>query len=193
MQDTLDRTAPDEGLDQIGITGKVLIGAAAGAVGTWALDRADWRMWNNESAEARQQTTSVRPGGEPPAQVLAGTIEKTFGLDASPEQHELAGDAIHYGLGIAPAVAYALYRDRLPGTGPARGALFGLGLFLAQDEGLNTLTGLGADPRRYPWQAHARGLVAHLVYGVVTELALDLADKGLKRRNRPAGQSRASS
>ena len=181
MQDILDRTGSDDGLDQVGTAGKALIGAAAGAVGTWALDRADWRMWNNEDAEARQQTTDVRPGGEPPAQVLAGTIEKAFHLDPSPEQHELAGQVIHYSIGIAPAVAYALFRDRLPGKGPARGALYGLGLFLAQDEALNTVTGLGADPRRYPWQAHARGLVAHLVYGVVTELALDLAGKALTR------------
>jgi hypothetical protein len=192
MQDTLQRTAPDDGLDQVGTAGKALIGAAAGAVGTWALDRADWRMWNAESAETRERTRSVRPNREPPAEVLAGTIEKTLGLDASPEQHELAGKVIHYGIGIAPAVAYALFRDRLPGSGPARGALYGVGLFLAQDEGLNTLTGLGANPQRYPWQAHARGLIAHTIYGVVTELALNVAGKALAKKegNARPGRSR---
>ena len=184
MRNSLDRTNSDDGLDQVGPAGKALIGAAAGAFGTWALDRADWRMWNNESTETREQTEGVRPGGEPPAQVLAGTIEQAFGMRPSPEQHELAGQVIHYSIGIAPAVAYALFRDRLPGTGMARGALYGLGLFLAQDEGLNTITGLGADPRRYPWQAHARGLVAHTIYGIATELALNLAGKALKQRRR---------
>lgn len=36
------------------------------------------------------------------------------------------------------------------------------------------MTRLAADPRRYPWQAHARGLVAHLVYGLVTDTALSV-------------------
>lgn len=84
---------------------------------------------------------------------------------------------VHYAIGIAPAIGYALLRDRLPMSGVARGALYGAGLFLTQDEVLNTVTGLGAKPQNYPWQAHARGLVAHTAYGIVTELALALADK----------------
>ena len=59
--------------------------------------------------------------------------------------------------------------------------LYGAGLFALQDEGLNSVTGLGAKPQDYPWQAHARGLVAHLVYGIVTELALSAIEKGLGR------------
>jgi hypothetical protein len=43
-----------------------------------------------------------------------------------------------------------------------------------QDEGLNAASGLAADPRKYPWQAHARGLAAHLVFGVVTNAVLNL-------------------
>ena len=55
--------------------------------------------------------------------------------------------------------------------------MFGLGLWLLQDEVLNSVTGLGAKPQEYPWQAHARGLAAHLAYGVVTELALGVVDR----------------
>ncbi len=51
------------------------------------------------------------------------------------------------------------------------------------------MTGLGAEPGRYPWQAHARGLVAHIVYGLATELALNLAGKALaKNQGRPGRQ-----
>jgi len=28
---------------------------------------------------------------------------------------------------------------------------------------------LSGNPQDYPWQAHVRGLVAHVVYGVVTD------------------------
>jgi hypothetical protein len=52
-----------------------------------------------------------------------------FGLDLTPEQHDLAGNVVHYGIGVAPAAAYALVRDELPVQGPARGLLYGLGLF----------------------------------------------------------------
>jgi len=76
----------------------------------------------------------------------------------------------HHGIGLA--IGYAPLRDQLPGRVIARGLAFGVGLFLAQDELVNTVTGLGARPTRYPWQAHARGLIAHAVYGVVTEMTL---------------------
>jgi hypothetical protein len=184
MQDVSDRettneTGPDEGY---GIVSKAVIGVAAGAVGTWALDRTDWRMWKQEDEEARLQTNAVRPFGEPPAHVLVSKAEKVLGLKPTPEQHEIAGDAVHYGIGIVPAVAYAVVRHKLPGGGPARGALFGLGLFLVQDELVNAATGVGAKPREYPWQAHARGLVSHLVYGVVTEVVLNMMDRSVRAR-----------
>ncbi len=151
----------------------LLMGAAAGEVAVWALDRADWFMWNRIDEKTRERTRSVRPGGEPPAHVLASVAERAAGLDLSERQHKLGGDLIHYSIGVAPAAAYALFRDKLPVAGPARGALYGLGMFLLQDEGLNSVSGLGAKPTDYPWQDHARGLIAHVVYGVTTELVLN--------------------
>jgi hypothetical protein len=47
-------------------------------------------------------------------------------------------------------------------------------LFLAQDEALNQVMGLSARQKDYPWQAHARGLVAHLTLGLVTNTVLNL-------------------
>jgi hypothetical protein len=52
----------------------------------------------------------------------------------------------------------------------------GLGLFLIQDEGLNQAMGISAKQKDYPWQAHARGLVAHLALGLVTDAVLNLLD-----------------
>ncbi len=151
----------------------LLMGAAAGAVAVWALDRADWFMWNRMDEKTRERTRSVRPGGEPPAHVLASAAERAAGLDVSERQHKISGDLIHYSIGVAPAAAYAVFRDKLPIAGPARGALYGLGMFLLQDESLNSISGLGAKPSDYPWQDHARGLVAHVVYGITTELVLN--------------------
>lgn len=171
--------------DDTGNTGlKILAGLAAGAVGVWALDRVDWFMWNREDPEARAQTTAVRPNGEPPAQALVSKVEGATGTHLEPATHEAVSQVVHYSIGIAPAIGYALLRDRLPVSGVARGALYGAGLFLTQDEGLNTVTGLGAKPQDYPWQAHARGIVAHTVYGIVTELTLTAFDTLMADRGR---------
>ena len=155
------------------------MGMVAGAIGVWALDRADYFMWNREDPETRAATRAVRPYGEPPAGVVVSELERATGRELTDEQHEAAQTAVHYAIGIGPAAGYALVRDKLPGRGPARGLLYGLGVFLLQDEGINAVTRLGADPRDYPWQAHGRGLVAHLVYGLTTELALNAMERFL--------------
>lgn len=157
-------------------------GAAAGVIGTVALDSVDWFLWDREDPASRRHTEEVRPRGEPPADVLVGRVENALGADVDERTHQKRGAAMHYAIGVVPAVGYALLRNRLPVEGVVRGALFGLGLWLVQDEVLNSATGLGAKPQDYPWQAHARGLAAHLAYGVTTELALNAADRVLVRQ-----------
>lgn len=169
------------GQTRVGAFATVVRGVMAGAIGTWALDRVDWFMWDRESEESRQRTRSVRPDGEPPAHVLAGKIERMLDLEASRERHAATGQAIHFAIGVLPAIAYAFMRDRLPGRGVARGLILGGGMFAMQDELMNSVSGLGAKPQDYPWQAHARGLVAHLVYGVATELMLNAMEKSARR------------
>ena len=155
-----------------GTTATALMGLAAGAIGVWALDRLDWFLYRSEPEEARERTRAVREGGEAPAGVLVSRFEEAAGTELSERGHYVAELATHYAIGIAPAVAFALYRDKLPVSGPARGALFGAALWLLQDEALNPVIGLSASEGDYPWQDHARGLAAHLLFGVVTEAAL---------------------
>lgn len=157
------------------------MGAVAGAVGVWALDRIDWFLWNRETDQTRLRTIAARPGGEPPAQALVSRVEDATGRRLAADTHETVSGVVHYSIGIAPAIGYALLRDKLPGRGVARGAAYGLSLFLTQDELLNSVTGLGGKPGDYPWTAHARGLVAHTLYGVVTELALNAMETAQDR------------
>lgn len=180
MQDTIERPRQDDTrTDRITTA---LIGAAAGAVGTAALDKVDWYLWDHEDPAAKRRTEAVRPNGEPPADVLVAHVEDAVGAEPDSRTHQKRGAAMHYAIGILPAVAYALFRDRLPGRGVPRGLVYGVGLWLMQDEVMNTVTGLGAKPQDYPWQAHARGLAAHAAYGVVTELALNAAEQAMSRR-----------
>lgn len=163
-------------------------GALAGAIGVWVMDRVDWSMYDHEDPEARRRTQEARPGGRDPAHVVAGMAAAAIGVELSPPQPHPAGVAVHYGLGIGPGALYGALRDRVPGVGAGRGLLYGLGLFLVQDEAINAAAGFAADPRKYPRQAHARGLVAHLVYGVVTDTVLSVLKEPGRfiRRSRPA-------
>lgn len=159
-----------------------LIGAAAGAAAVWMLDRVDWFSFEHEDPEARRRTQSVRPSGMDPAHVAANTAAQALGYEPEPKDYNAAGLATHYSLGVMPGALYGVLRHKAPWLGAGRGSLFGLALFLMQDEGLNAITGLSAKPIEYPWQAHARGLVAHIVYGLVLDMAMEIAD-GLWERD----------
>lgn len=157
----------------------LLMGAAAGAAAVWLMDRVDWFNYRHEDPEARQRTENVRPLGLPPADVAVEKAVDAAGVELPLGKRRALGKAVHYSIGMAPGAAYGALRERHPGIATGRGAMFGLGLFLLHDEFLNSVLGLSAKPREYPWQAHARGLVAHLVYGV----ALDTIFSAMKHRN----------
>lgn len=150
----------------------MLLGAVAGAVGVWVMDQVDWFNYRHEDPQARRRTQQVRPGGEDPAHATAGMAERAMGAELSRSQHHAVGTVIHYTLGIGPGAIYGALRGRVPVVGAGHGTAYGLGLFLMQDEVINAAAGVSAKPREYPWQAHARGLVAHLVYGAVTDTVL---------------------
>jgi len=115
--------------------------------------------------------------------VIADRLAHAAGARLHPREENPAGKAVHYGIGILPAALYAVARERLPYVDAGRGSLYGLAMFLFEDELANPVFGFSAPPGRYPWQAHARGLVAHLVYGVVTDAVLRALDGRSARRD----------
>ena len=152
-------------------------GAIAGAVGVWALDKVTWAMWDREDPATLQQEREARPERLDPAHVMANRAAEAMGKELTPKQPHPAGIAVHYGLGIMPGAIYGALRNRVDGVGAAGGLVYGLGLFLMQDEGLNPILGTSGKPWEYPWQAHARGLVGHLVLGAVTHATLEALDR----------------
>ncbi|WP_218013793.1 DUF1440 domain-containing protein [Rubellimicrobium rubrum] len=159
-----------------GLLGTVLKGAVAGAAAMWVLDRVDWAMWDAEASETRAETRRVRPGGLDPAHVAANRITGAFGKELNPSQPHPAGIALHYAFGMVPTIAYALLRHRYPVVAAGGGVGFGLAATVIEDEGMNPLLGLAAPPQDYPWQDHARAVVAHVVLGVVAEGVLRALD-----------------
>jgi hypothetical protein len=174
--------------DRDGVLNNALKGAVAGAIGVWVMDRLDWFMFDHEDPAARRRTEQVRPDGLDPAHVFVNKAAEAADTELSPAQPHPAGVAMHYALGIGPAALYGAFRERLPMRSAGQDHLYGLGLglglYLMQDQALNRIMGLSADPRAYPWQAHARGLAAHLVLGLVTNTVLNLLNAPRPHSNR---------
>lgn len=167
----------------------LLIGAAAGVAAVWIMDRVDNFNFRHEDAAAHRQTVAVRPEGQPPAQAMVSQIAQRTGHSLSRERIDRIGKGAHYMIGAAPAMLYSLLGARYPAITRGRGAVFGLAMFALQDELMNPVMGWSAKPKAYPWQAHARGLVGHLVYG----LAVDAAVRVLKRRRASNSNSASKS
>lgn len=171
---TRDRSR--DGLDH-NIVGDLVKGAIAGAAAVWVMDRIGWQMYLNEDAEAFLQEKEAQVDGKYVAHVAASKMANAAGIDRTPDQEYRAGKVVHYMLGMMPGAAYAALRNRVSGVGAGRGLLYGFMLFAIEDEGIAPALGLASGPRVYPWQAHSRGLVSHLVLGAATHAALDVLDQ----------------
>lgn len=160
------------------LTMDLLKGAVAGAAAIWVMDRVDWFMYSRGSADTLARTIEARPAGMDPAHLVVRRVSQAFGREVPISQPNVAGVSVHYSFGIVPGALYSAMQPRTPSISSGRGMLYGLGLFLAHDEGINTVCGLAGRPGDYPWQAHARGLISHLVYGLTLDAGLRLMNRG---------------
>lgn len=163
------------------LVGDLIKGALAGAAGTWAMDLVTWFMMDREDPRALEQERQARPEGLDPAHSIANRLAHAVSRELSPRQPHPAGIAAHFAIGVLPAALYAVARKRVPQVRTGRGLLYGLALFVMQDEIVNSLLGTAGPPGDYPRQAHVRGLVGHLVYGAVTEAAANILDQLTER------------
>ena len=153
----------------------ILLGAAAGGVATVALGGVTSALYERENRLARWREGRAR-GGESAYEIAADKLAGLVDVGLSDKQRSTAGTAVHYGIGIGSGALYGALRRSLPLPGPVRGLAFGVALWLVADEGANPALGLTPGPRSFPWQTHVRGLVAHLVFGVVAESVLGASD-----------------
>jgi uncharacterized membrane protein YagU involved in acid resistance len=151
-------------------------GAIAGAVGVWMMDRVGWDMYLSEDPEAFQQEKEAQVEGKWASHAAVGKMANAMGKDLTETQQHRLGKGMHYGLGVMPGALYGALRNRVDGLDAGGGLAYGLGLFLMNDEIMNPLLGISSGPMEYPWQAHWRGLVTHMVLGATTDTVLDVLD-----------------
>jgi hypothetical protein len=116
-----------------------------------------------------------------PASLAARKINQNLQLRLTRVQTDRLSNIIHYGLGAMPGAFYGILISRNKKIGVGHGFLYGLGLFLINDELLSVQLGLANKPRKYPWQAHARGLAAHVALGVATYWGIQALNKAFRR------------
>ena len=151
---------------------EALTGAAAGAVGTVALNAATYA----------DMAINGRPASSVPAEV-AGGLAKKAGIDLSAEGEDPDDEAeqnrrsglgalMGYVTGLGVGAAYGLIRPHLGGVSrPVAG--FGLGLAaMAASDVPATVLGV-TDPTTWPPSSWGMDFGFHLAYGVVTAIAYD--------------------
>lgn len=158
------------------IGGDVIRGAAAGVLGTLVMERVTSWMYEHEDPRAREEYERIT-GGKYVPQRTAEKIDGTLGLNLSEPQRKWLAQGSHWAVGLGAGATYAVLRRQLRGADRAQGLLFGLAFWALFDEAFTLLMGVADQPQHYPWQAHARGLVGHVAYGLVADTTLDVLDR----------------
>ena len=160
--------------------GDLVRGMLAGIAATWVMGRVTTLMYEREDPKARKLEDDARDG-RTAYEVAAEKSAAMVGRELSEEERATAGAAIHWALGAGAGALYGALRGRVPGLDAGAGLVYGVAFFLVVDEAGNTVLGLTPGPRAFPWQAHARGLVGHVVFGVASELTLRALDRAMVR------------
>jgi hypothetical protein len=158
-----------------GVIKDIASGMVAGAGAGWAMGKATTFMYEREDPAARAAEERAS-AGKISYQVAAEKIARLAGRELDAQTSRRLGEALHWALAIGAGGAYGALRGRIRWLGLGGGLLFGALFFVLFDEIVNVVLGFTPGPRSFPWQAHARGLVGHLVYGAVTDAELRLLD-----------------
>jgi hypothetical protein len=156
------------------IVGDAIRGGLAGAAATFAMDQFTSVMLASQAKEVTRQEEAARPNGKGSVANLVDRLEVETGYAVPKDQRPMVEQLLHYALGIIPGAIYGVLRRWVPLARLGSGVAFGLLLFAANDEYMNTKLGLSGPMDAYPPETHLRGLAGHAVLGVATETGIQL-------------------
>jgi hypothetical protein len=132
-------------------------------------------------AEAGNEPGMVEQGGvsglSSGGKVAVEKVARMAGQELAEEERKKLEAALNLMLSMGAGAVYAPLRHRIPGVDLGHGLAFGVAFWLLVDEVGNTVLGLTPPPAEFPWQTHIRGLAGHVVFGLVTETVLELANE----------------
>lgn len=159
-----------------GIIRDMAVGAFAGLAATWVMGQVTGYLYEHEDEIARKREDDAR-GGKTAYGVAAEKAAAAADVELSAEQRQKLGSGFHWALGAGAGAVYGALKGRVPAADAGYGLAFGAAFWGIVDEGVNTALGLTPGPQQFPWQTHARGLAGHLVFGVVADSLLSVADR----------------
>lgn len=157
----------------------VLIGSVAGLAGGQALDRVAELMYERTNPEDIEREKAIEP--RDPFIVLTQRVADRFGINLTKEDEKNSEMWIKLALSAAAGTAYVVAARRWPLGWVTGGMVFGTLFWLVEDEGMGPALGLAGDNRKYPAEAHLRGLAAHVAFGLTAALVaktLGATDRG---------------
>jgi hypothetical protein len=153
------------------LIGDLALSAAAGYLGTKAMEPVSMKLYELESEQDRAREDAARPG--PPYELAAEKLSKLVGLQLNEQQLNRLSLAFHYGLAIQWAPLYPLLR-RVTRLGPiAAGLATGTAMSVVADELMTPAFGFSAPNLDYPLVTHLRGYVAHLAFGLAVAATVE--------------------
>ena len=141
----------------------LVAGVMAGAVASFAMDRFQ--------AAASPLLPSGGGDSEPATEKAADAVATAVTGHAIPDADKpLAGQAVHYAIGIALGAAYGIAAEFRPSITSGYGTAFGLGTATILDEAAVPATGLGSAPWAAGIASNLYSYASHLVFGGVSEI-----------------------
>jgi hypothetical protein len=156
-------------------------GAASGLVASWLMEQAQARVIGPAgSAETRERERQAQGGLDPATVRTAQLAARALGREIPADRKNAAGEVVHYGTGAAFGALFGIAARRLGVPALVGGALFGVAIWLANDEGVVPALGLSRRPWDYPASTHVKALASHLVYGTATGAGVRLLEATLR-------------
>ena len=138
-------------------------GVIAGVVASFVMDRFQ--------AAASSLLSSDGGGGEPTTKKAAdAAATAVVGHEVPDAAKPLAGQSVHYALGIGLGVAYGIAAEFRPSVTAGFGTAFGLGTATLLDEAAVPALGLGEAPWKAPLSTTLYAYASHLVFGGTAEV-----------------------
>lgn len=164
--------------------GLIIRGAAAGALGTLAMDASLYRRYRHGGGDAAFPEWESSKGlvswenAPGPALVAKKLLERVLNREVSPRYARLLNNVTHWGYGVAAGAGYGLLLGSRHEPNVSFGIPFGAGVWAS---GYAVLPQFGVyEPIwKYDLETLAKDLSAHLVFGTATAAAFRLLNHAI--------------
>ena len=136
-------------------------GLVAGLAASFVMDR-----FQAGVAALSPSDSDAEPATEKAADKVSQAV---VGHEVPDDRKPLAGQAVHYALGVGLGVVYAVAAEYRPAVTAGYGTAFALANTALLDEAAVPAVGLGEAPWKTAPSTHLYSVASHMVFGTVTE------------------------